>query len=229
MKAVFRKTYLYWISLLLVFGMVICIGSIPVCAMQKANSDFNSESTSITPEILCSGDFRYVILSDDTIRIVEYIGDSEAAIIIPAEIDDRRVTAIGYRAFHDCHAEVLTMPASITQIDSYAFDYDDITKIIYTGSYVDFIQIDMNENERYQLFPLINYADRDTAVTDSSAQTFLSTDTVSAQLSQRMAAHAQKNATHTQFSLAIIVCLILAGIITLGIFMGKSKFSSHIS
>lgn len=76
---------------------------------------------------ITSGNYQYIVLDDGTAKITKYKG-SVAELTIPSEIDGYSVTSIGNRAFYfyDCYSLTsITIPDSITSIDSYAF-YDDI-------------------------------------------------------------------------------------------------------
>lgn len=78
-----------------------------------------SDESSIMAKTM--GDYTYDVASDDTITIVNYNG-SENEVIIPNEIDGKKVKKIGYAAFAECKSiESLTIPTSVTIIDSYAF------------------------------------------------------------------------------------------------------------
>ena len=53
------------------------------------------------PEVFSSGEYEYIMLADGTASITGYLGEDEA-LLLPAELDGRRVTAIGDRAFYWC-------------------------------------------------------------------------------------------------------------------------------
>ena len=75
-----------------------------------------------TAKIKTFGDYEYQRQEDGTLKIVRYIGtvsDTE----IPAEIDGRKVTAIGEAAFQGSLDVVnVTIPETIEKIDDYAFE-----------------------------------------------------------------------------------------------------------
>lgn len=57
------------------------------------------ESTVVSSgEALVFGDYKYIILDDDTVEITGYTG-SDTELIIPSEIDGKAVTSIGEAAF----------------------------------------------------------------------------------------------------------------------------------
>ncbi|MEI3228848.1 MAG: leucine-rich repeat domain-containing protein [Lachnospiraceae bacterium] len=65
----------------------------------------------------------YLKLDDGTIEICDFpTGTTMGSIIIPSEIDGKKVTAIGGSAFNDCDSLTsVTLPNSITRIGSGAF------------------------------------------------------------------------------------------------------------
>ena len=88
------------------------------------------------------GDFEYSIL-DGTVMITDYNGSAEK-VDIPAEIDGKSVTSIGYDAFKYSRLASITIPDSVTSIGSYAFYFctnlrsvtipDNVTEI-YEGAF----------------------------------------------------------------------------------------------
>ena len=69
-------------------------------------------------EKITSGDYKYSILDDGTIRITKYIG-TDTAIIIPSEIDGKTVTSLSGMMFSS-HRDSLTsviIPNTVTEID----------------------------------------------------------------------------------------------------------------
>ena len=68
-----------------------------------------------------SGDFEYSV-SGDNVTITKYNG-SGGEVVIPAEIDDKTVTAIGTGAFRDKPSITsVTIPDSVTAIEESAFN-----------------------------------------------------------------------------------------------------------
>lgn len=65
----------------------------------------------------------YTVLKDGTLRIDEFIPDEKAEeVTIPAEIDGKKVTKIGYMAFHDSdNIKKITISEGITHIGDYNF------------------------------------------------------------------------------------------------------------
>ena len=67
------------------------------------------------------GDFQYRVNSDDTVEIDKYVGNAEK-VDIPAKIDGKNVTSIGYQAFSGCKSITsVTIPSGVTGIDIRAF------------------------------------------------------------------------------------------------------------
>lgn len=67
------------------------------------------------------GDYNYKTLTDGTVEIIKYTG-SDAEIVIPAEIEGKRVTSIGEIAFMNCSTLTsVTIPEGVTNIGFEAF------------------------------------------------------------------------------------------------------------
>lgn len=64
--------------------------------------------------------FRYTELEKGKLRIQEYIGKKKTA-EVPEQIGDRKVTEIGTGAFKNSPVEKITIPATVTKIESWAF------------------------------------------------------------------------------------------------------------
>ncbi len=65
--------------------------------------------------------FEWLVLNDGTVKIDDYKGDDEE-IVIPSEIDGKRVTVIGDNAFFDCKSlKSINIPDSVTEIGTRAF------------------------------------------------------------------------------------------------------------
>lgn len=88
------------------------------------------ESTAVSSgEALVFGDYEYIILDDGTAEITVYTG-SDTEIVIPSEIEGKAVTSIGRYAFSDCKGLTsVTIPDSVTSIDSAFSDCDGLTSV----------------------------------------------------------------------------------------------------
>ena len=65
--------------------------------------------------------YTYTILTDDTVKITKYKGTDES-IVIPSEIDGKKVTVIGSSAFYGFKSlKNIEIPNGITSIENYAF------------------------------------------------------------------------------------------------------------
>ncbi len=67
-----------------------------------------------------SGDYEYEVLDNDTVEITKYIGN-DTEVVIPAEIEEKKVTVIGSHTFSECGLTSIDIPDSITTIGNSAF------------------------------------------------------------------------------------------------------------
>ncbi len=106
MKKMFRKA--------LALMLVVCIAMGLLAAPGLGKREVRAAETS------GDGDYEYVVLDENTVRIKKYIGADEK-IIVPTSIDRKKVAAIGPNAFEKSTAKAIIIPDGITNIDSYAF------------------------------------------------------------------------------------------------------------
>ena len=85
--------------------------------------------------ILTYNDLVYTIQNNGTIEIVGYTG-TPTNIVIPAEINGRRVVSVGHFAFNSCDSLTeVTISEGITVIKSDAFLYNSsLTKVTFPSS-----------------------------------------------------------------------------------------------
>ena len=67
------------------------------------------------------GDYTYTVLGDGTVEITEYNGESDAELVIPSELDGKKVTSIGEAAFGFAEITSVTIPDGVTSIGDKAF------------------------------------------------------------------------------------------------------------
>ena len=110
-----RKDLKRLLSAFLAAG-VIATSTVPV-TIHNVYADSNYQYT------IGSSTLSYTITDNDEIEIISYDG-TDATLVIPDEIDGKKVTAIGYEAFKGCSGLTsITIPASVTSIGYYAFGY----------------------------------------------------------------------------------------------------------
>ncbi|MBQ8079952.1 MAG: leucine-rich repeat protein [Oscillospiraceae bacterium] len=103
----------------LLLASCICLTAVPAAAPGYA----------ITAKAEESGDFSYTVLEDGTAEISKYNGSDET-VEIPAQIDGKAVTSIGYGAFAECTGlDSVTIPEGVTKIDNFAFYRSSLTSV----------------------------------------------------------------------------------------------------
>ena len=109
-----RKDLKRLLSAFLAAG-VIATSTVPV-TIHNVYADSNYQYT------IGSSTLSYTITDNDEIEIISYDG-TDATLVIPDEIDGKKVTAIGYEAFKGCSGLTsITIPASVTSIGGWAFE-----------------------------------------------------------------------------------------------------------
>lgn len=79
--------------------------------------------------------FRYKVLEDGTIEIIGLENYSVKELIIPSEIDGKKVTSIGEEAFYGEYITSVEIPDTVTHIGDYAFgECERLVDVIIPGS-----------------------------------------------------------------------------------------------
>lgn len=81
----------------------------------------------ITGGYMTDNKFSYKKLSDNTVEIIDYVGDDER-LVIPSKINDYFITRIGKEAFKDSKIKEIVFSASI-EIGEYAFENSSLSVI----------------------------------------------------------------------------------------------------
>ncbi|MBP1542456.1 MAG: leucine-rich repeat domain-containing protein, partial [Oscillospiraceae bacterium] len=140
-------------------------------------------------------EFKYEVLSDGTIQIIDYTG-SAVILEIPSEIEGYRVTAIRNSAFYNCdNTTDIIVSDGVTTIDDYAFvdcdnlkcitisdsvteigegafwDCSSLTAVYYTGTKEEWAKINIDSGNTYLTSATIhyNYVDGGTSTDDNTA------------------------------------------------------------
>ena len=107
----FKRVLSSALALCLVFGTAVVLPENAV-----------SFGRSIVVSAEWSGDYRYTVLDDGTVKITTYIGE-EATVSIPSVINSKKVTIIGEEAFNGCkNIKNITIPNTVKTIESWAFE-----------------------------------------------------------------------------------------------------------
>lgn len=95
-------------------------------------------------------EYRYRELEDGTLEITGYQGN-DTELVIPAEINGKRVTGIGDSAFSGCSSLTgIELPADLTSIGDSAFSgCDDLVLLVYKSSYAEKYAKKYSLNYRY--------------------------------------------------------------------------------
>lgn len=103
---------------LTLLGSMVCLNG---CSRANNTEDSTAASGETQPAEI-SGDYSYVLQSDDTAMIIGYTGSDEA-LKLPDEIDGKKVTAVGEGAFRGLlGVKTLIVPENIAAIGDYAFE-----------------------------------------------------------------------------------------------------------
>lgn len=120
----------------LLAGLLSLVMTVTVSATPLAENLSNKVmNTSISANAETSGDYLYEVLSDGTVKIIDYYG-SATNLTIPSTIDGKSVTSIGWNAFENCTSLInVTIPNSVTYIGQEAFcGCTNLTNVIIPNS-----------------------------------------------------------------------------------------------
>ena len=137
----------------------------------KSNNAGMQNSTTINVTGYASGDWSYENLTDGTIKITKYLGNSEN-IVVPAKIDGHEVSLIARRTFGSINttnktAKTVTVSNGIKTIEFASFSYlDNVDEIIIPAS-VNSITSNAFEDSKIKKF-----------VVDKNNQNYMSIDDV---------------------------------------------------
>lgn len=118
----------------------------PLQTPSAANTQRSSETPGVTmnqPPIIATpaGDFVYEYIDSESIMITAYKG-SVSDVVVPSEIDGKKVVSIGNNAFYQNNViKTIKLPASINNIGDYSFCFTSLKSInipdgvTYIGNY----------------------------------------------------------------------------------------------
>lgn len=105
--------------------------SITACGFSMSTAALTADAAAAAAsQEATADDYSYISNDDGTVKITGLSG-SFGTVAVPSELDGQKVTAIGRRAFEDCTGlSEITLPATVTTIDNYAFFGCDSLKTI---------------------------------------------------------------------------------------------------
>lgn len=97
---------------------LVALMTVILCELLMSGVQVRAEETTYT-----SGDYKYVVTGDETVRITGYTG-KETELKIPSELGGKKVAEIGRLAFSDCtNLKNVVIPQSMMIIGTNAFSY----------------------------------------------------------------------------------------------------------
>ena len=150
-KSVENRNAIIVASVMILMVLVIVIAFSTALASSKkddAKTTTSSTQTEYKPEISYqkeNEEFGYDVLEDGTIAIKKYLAKGEA-VVIPEEIDGKKVTVICENVFfYSPQVKKLSIPETITDIDSCVFTGpDSFEELRYAGSRISFEKINIS-------------------------------------------------------------------------------------
>ncbi len=97
-------------------------------------------------------EYSYAELEDGTLEIMSYFGN-DTELVVPTEIDGKRVTRIGHRAFNGCSSlRSIELPESVTSVGGHAFYGCSSLKSIKLPASLSSMPKETDEDEDYSVY-----------------------------------------------------------------------------
>ncbi len=150
----------------IVLAVVLSLCSVPLTAVQAQKSletfseeeplkkneteEFEKMKPEMTPQegnvkaaSKIGEEYSYAELEDGTLEIMSYFGN-DTELVVPTEIDGKRVTRIGHRAFNGCSSlRSIELPESVTSVGRSVFsECSNLKEIIVGGNNVNYTSKD---------------------------------------------------------------------------------------
>ncbi len=115
------------IAILAVVSLI--LGIFAACSNEDKKVD-GLEGVKVVSDVIEEGDYQYVELSNDTVKIVKYIGADYDTVTIPEKLGEMPVSVIGEQAFTSNKTiSIPVIPETVVSIEKYAFSDCAITKV----------------------------------------------------------------------------------------------------
>lgn len=125
-----NKKYIKAGCIILAMGFAFTAGRISKSSIPEQNANVEEDSGK---KLIC-GRYEYEIVEQDgTVRILSYLGE-ESIIFIPEELDGKKISVIGEKAFSgNADMEQVVISSGITKIEREAFAYCSKLEIVIGG------------------------------------------------------------------------------------------------